>query len=259
MNSKLTLLSCFLLVFFAACSPRKEIYRAPQKASVPARSSKKLSYSQKVRAYVNQHGETAMQEMRLHKIPASITLAQGILESASGQSELARRSNNHFGIKCHSEWKGKRVYHHDDRRNECFRKYKHPRESFRDHSLFLKKKRYAFLFRYSITDYKAWAKGLRKAGYATDRRYSQKLIDLIERFELHRYDRRSAGKRRKATKKSKRKTVAKAPSTAKVHIIKKGDTLYSLARRYNTSVEKLKRLNNLRSNNISIGQRLKVN
>lgn len=220
-----------------------------------------MSYSQKIQAYVDRHGATAMEEMQIYKIPASITLAQGILESASGQSELARRSNNHFGIKCHSDWKGKRVYHDDDRRNECFRKYRHPRESFRDHSLFLKKKRYAFLFRYRMTDYKSWAHGLRKAGYATDRRYPQKLIDLIERYELHRFDRKNKGKRK--DKRTAYKTPVKPSkkptnSSSRVHIVKKGDTLYSLARRYGMTVDALKRLNHLRSNALSIGQQLKL-
>ncbi len=139
--------------------------------------------------YINKYKKVAIREMKAYGIPASITLAQGILESGSGKSYLAREANNHFGIKCHEDWKGKRVYHDDDERNECFRSYKDPYESFRDHSEFLTtRSRYAFLFEESPTDYKAWARGLKKAGYATNRKYPQLLIDLIERYELHKYD-----------------------------------------------------------------------
>ena len=110
-------------------------------------------------------------------IPASITLAQGILESGSGKGELTRKSNNHFGIKCHRNWTGDRAYHDDDEKGECFRRYNHPMYSFNDHSQFLTgRKRYAFLFKLRKDDYKGWARGLRKAGYATDKKYPQKLI-----------------------------------------------------------------------------------
>ena len=130
----------------------------------------------------------AIHEMKLYGIPASITLAQGILESGSGKGRLARQANNHFGIKCH-DWTGPRIYHDDDRAQECFRKYNDPSQSYRDHSLFLaKRKRYADLFKHKITDYKAWARGLKKAGYATDPQYPKKLISLIERYKLYRYD-----------------------------------------------------------------------
>jgi LysM repeat protein len=138
--------------------------------------------------YIAQWKDVAIQQMQMHGIPASITLAQGLLESGNGNSELARRSNNHFGIKCHSDWDGKRVYHDDDRKGECFRKYKNAADSYQDHSVFLKKRRYEFLFDLRSTDYKGWAKGLRKAGYATDPKYPNKLIDLIERYDLHELD-----------------------------------------------------------------------
>src|SRR5699024_697917 len=130
----------------------------------------------------------AMEEMGTFGIPASITLAQGILESDSGRSELTRKSNNHFGIKCH-DWKGQSVTHDDDLRGECFRKYKNPNYSFRDHSLFLRNRpRYGQLFDLPINDYKRWARGLKSAGYATDPAYPRKLISIIERYELHQYD-----------------------------------------------------------------------
>src|SRR5690606_7680630 len=128
-------------------------------------------------------------EMREFGIPASITLAQGILESGSGRGELTLKTNNHFGIKCHTGWEGGMEYHDDDEKGECFRKYNDPYTSYRDHSLFLtSRSRYAPLFDLRTDDYKGWAKGLRKAGYATDPRYPQKLIGLIERYELYRYD-----------------------------------------------------------------------
>lgn len=126
--------------------------------------------------------------MNKYKIPASITLAQGILESSDGNSELASKSKNHFGIKCHSDWQGEKVYHDDDKANECFRKYDNVRDSYDDHSKFLQKKRYADLFSLSIKDYKGWAKGLKKAGYATNPKYAKLLIEIIEENNLYRFD-----------------------------------------------------------------------
>ena len=138
--------------------------------------------------YIDKYKDEAIYQMKKYKIPASITLAQGILESGDGNSELAKKSNNHFGIKCHSDWKGERVYHDDDKKNECFRKYNKVRNSYDDHSEFLLRPRYAFLFEYSLTDYKSWAKGLKKAGYATNPYYAKHLIKIIEENELHKLD-----------------------------------------------------------------------
>lgn len=139
--------------------------------------------------YIQQYNALAVEHMHKYKIPASITLAQGLLESGAGQSLLARKSNNHFGIKCHNDWKGGRVYHDDDLRGECFRKYKRVEESYTDHSRFLaERSRYAVLFDLNIKDYRGWAKGLQKCGYATDRAYANKLIKLIEDYELYRFD-----------------------------------------------------------------------
>ena len=138
--------------------------------------------------YIDLWKVEAMRQMQLHRIPASITLAQAILESGNGNSYLAQKANNHFGIKCH-DWNGKKVYRDDDARNECFRSYRTANESFEDHSLFLKRSRYAFLYDYKITDYKAWAKGLKKAGYATNPKYPELLIRIIEENNLHEYDR----------------------------------------------------------------------
>ena len=139
--------------------------------------------------YIEKYKDVAMREMQEYKIPASITLAQGLLESGNGNSELAKKSNNHFGIKCHKDWKGKRTYHDDDEKGECFRVYKDPEESYRDHSIFLTNgQRYAFLFDLKITDYNGWAKGLKKAGYATLPVYANVLIKLIEDYNLTQYD-----------------------------------------------------------------------
>ena len=139
--------------------------------------------------YIDKYKDIAMTEMVKYKVPASITLAQGILESGNGQSKLAKKGNNHFGIKCHSDWKGKTMRQDDDAPNECFRVYDDPEDSYRDHSEFLRKgTRYAFLFDLSITDYKAWAKGLKKAGYATLPTYANVLINLIETYDLQQYD-----------------------------------------------------------------------
>ncbi len=148
--------------------------------------------------YIHRYKGIAIKEMKLYKIPASITLAQAILESGSGEGRLARRANNHFGIKCHNGWTGKSIRMTDDVRHECFRKYKNPEASFKDHSKFLRKgERYAFLFKYPITDYKKWAYGLKRAGYATNPRYPQLLISLIERYKLYQYDREAPVKHRR--------------------------------------------------------------
>jgi LysM repeat protein len=138
--------------------------------------------------YIQNWKEQAIYQMAKYKIPASITLAQGLLESGNGTSRLAVNGNNHFGIKCHSDWTGAKIYEDDETRGECFRKYKRPEDSFEDHSLFLQRKRYAPLFELDPDDYKGWAKGLKECGYATNPKYPQLLIDLIERYGLHEYD-----------------------------------------------------------------------
>lgn len=205
-----------------------------------------------VEDYIRDFAAIAMEEMRLYNIPASVTLAQGILESGGGKGDLTLRANNHFGIKCH-DWQGARAYHDDDARNECFRKYKDARYSYRDHSLFLtERKRYAELFELDKDDYKGWARGLRKAGYATDRRYPDKLISLIERYRLYQFD----------------ADVLKRPSPSYTHTpespesvtyrVKKGDTLYAIAKQHNTTVEDLQRFNNLRDTTIAVGQMLVI-
>jgi LysM repeat protein len=148
--------------------------------------------------YIDAYKSIAIDHMKKYKIPASITLAQGLLESGAGKSQLAQKSNNHFGIKCHKDWTGERVYHNDDNPNDCFRKYKKVEHSYDDHSKFLTNgQRYQFLFSLKITDYRGWARGLQQAGYATDKAYANKLIKLIEDYELYRYDKGGVSKQEK--------------------------------------------------------------
>tara|TARA_B100000767_G_C19725399_1_gene519255 strand:+ start:852 stop:1544 length:693 start_codon:yes stop_codon:yes gene_type:complete len=210
-------------------------------------SSKNKSTSDKAKEYILKFSPIAKEEMKRFKIPASITLAQGMLESGLGYGTLAKKGNNHFGIKCHKGWKGKKIYHDDDKKGECFRVYKNANKSYRDHSIFLSQRgRYSFLFDYKITDYKAWAKGLKKAGYATDPKYPKKLINLIERYRLDRFDKR----RFKKNEKNKFKIT--------YYKVKKGDTLYSISKKYNISIEDLVKKNDIQDNNIFLGQELKV-
>jgi flagellum-specific peptidoglycan hydrolase FlgJ len=206
-------------------------------------------------AYIRKYASIAVKEMHEYKIPASITLAQGILESGNGRSVLALKSNNHFGIKCHTQWTGERVYHDDDEKGECFRKYQYPETSYNDHSLFLtQRKRYAFLFDYSIRDYKKWAYGLRKAGYATDKKYPVKLLKIISNYKLYEFDK--VKKKDFKYEKPNRKYEDSKSIDRKYYQVKKGDTLYSISRKFGVSVDVLKKRNNLKDNTISIGQKL---
>jgi flagellum-specific peptidoglycan hydrolase FlgJ len=208
-----------------------------------------MTNKEKIIAYVENYAPIAQKEMNSYGIPASITLAQGILESGMGFGRLAVEGNNHFGIKCHRDWNGKRIYHDDDKKGECFRVYKDPEISFRDHSLFLSERsRYAFLFDIKISEYKAWAKGLKKAGYATDPKYPEKLISLIERFDLTRFD-------KKNTMASKKKKKSKIQM---VHTVIKGDTLYSVSKKYNVSIESIVKLNEIEDQTIYLGQSLTI-
>lgn len=206
---------------------------------------KNASYAEVVSNYINNYSTIAKDEMAKYGIPASITLAQGILESGAGRGELTKKANNHFGIKCHTTWTGDRVYHDDDELQECFRKYKDPKYSFRDHSLFLTgRSRYSDLFSLRKDDYKGWARGLKKAGYATDPKYPNKLISIIDRYDLTKYDEEVLGK----------KKTNNSPSKVKTYTVQKGDTLYSLSRRFNVTIQTLKDYNGLESDTISVGQ-----
>ena len=202
-------------------------------------------------AYIHKYKDIAVREMKKYRIPASITLAQGLLESGAGKSTLARKSNNHFGIKCGKDWKGRRVRHDDDARNECFRAYRHPKDSYEDHSKFLVgRSRYASLFKLRITDYKGWAHGLKKAGYATDPRYAYRLIDIIERYQLYRYDTRQG-----------LRWMKKNPNPHQLYlangllyiIVREGDTWKGISREVHLSQRKLRKYNDLYK-----GYRLKV-
>ncbi len=201
------------------------------------------SRNKQYEAYIKKYRDLAVEEMRKYHIPASITLAQGLLESGAGQSTLARKSNNHFGIKCGSDWDGKSVRYDDDARNECFRAYKHPKQSYEDHSKFLaSRSRYAFLFKLKITDYKGWAKGLKKAGYATDRRYAQRLIDIIELYDLHQYDTKKGLKWMKENPNPHQPYIA----NGLVYIIvRNGDTWKSISKEFDISRKKLRKYNDL--------------
>tara|TARA_Y100000991_G_scaffold136957_1_gene103268 strand:- start:5332 stop:6093 length:762 start_codon:yes stop_codon:yes gene_type:complete len=220
----------------------KNVIKAKKKKQQNKKSAKIIVAPRilKTEDYVKFYSDIAMDEMVHFGIPASITLAQGILESGAGKGRLAVEANNHFGIKCH-DWNGKKIYHDDDKKQECFRKYDNPEYSYRDHSLFLaNRSRYSFLFNYKKDDYKKWAKGLKKAGYATDPKYPQKLIDLIERYELYKYDNVVLKKKDKSYK------------------VKKGDTLYSISKKFNMTIKQIIKLNNLEEESLKVGQILKI-
>lgn len=159
--------------------------------------------------YIEKYREAALKQEREYKIPACITLAQGLLESGAGNSELAREANNHFGIKCHKDWTGDTYTHDDETRNECFRKYKKVEESYEDHSKFLLRPRYASLFELDITDYKGWAHGLKQCGYATDPGYATKLITIIEDYDLASIS--SSEKSEKSSKREHKKEQKEEP------------------------------------------------
>lgn len=212
------------------------------------------TYEEEIKLYIANFNEIAKENMKSHGVPASVTLAQGILESGAGKGKLALSANNHFGIKCHKEWTGDSVKHDDDAAQECFRKYEHPQESYKDHSLFLTSRpRYASLFKLDKGDYQAWAKGLKAAGYATDVKYPDKLIGLIERFELYKFDNEVLHRNFIPLKKDPVVEISEGYYT-----IQQGDTLYSLSKKFNQTVEELQKMNNLTNATISIGQKIKI-
>lgn len=221
--------------------------------------------------YIERFKDIAIEEMHRHGIPASIKLAQGILESGNGNSQLARRANNHFGIKCTSDWVGGRTYHDDDQENDCFRVYAHPEESFRDHSQFLMRRRYERLFQLDPRDYRAWARGLKDAGYATNPRYADLLIDLIERYELYQYDDPASQGRSRALVQQPPRQVQEQPKKAAepavpeknvvtmvIHEVVPGETLAQIAGRYGLTVEETRSMNGMRGHEVHPGQLLIV-
>ncbi|MCB0442535.1 MAG: glucosaminidase domain-containing protein [Flavobacterium sp.] len=277
------MLFIFGLLVMVSCSSSKPVVRTTKKSTPTARTTKKpvaktttnksnqksyRDYSKPVTEvleatssvkvttevvlkYIDDFKEIAKENMRQHGIPASITLAQGILESGVGQGSLSKRANNHFGIKCHKEWNGPSVRHDDDAAQECFRKYSDPADSYRDHSLFLtSRSRYASLFSLPKDDYKAWAKGLRAAGYATDTKYPDKLISLIERYQLNQYDDEVL---RNSSTISKKIELPNNKNNLE-YIVVKGDTLYSLSKKFNISIDEIKQNNNMKTDSLSVGQ-----
>jgi flagellum-specific peptidoglycan hydrolase FlgJ len=227
--------------------PKTEILEATQKVRVT---------TEMVLAYITQFKSVAKENMIRDGIPASITLAQGILESGAGTGDLSLQANNHFGIKCHKEWTGSSIKHDDDTAQECFRKYEHAEESYRDHSYFLTSRPwYKPLFSLPKNDYKAWARGLKKAGYATDVKYPDKLIGIIERYQLQQYDAEVLGLDFQVKTADKKEEIV---DTTNQYIVIKGDTLYSLSKKFNITIDELKKKNNIIDNSLSLGQSLNV-
>jgi LysM repeat protein len=275
--NKLCIPLALVVILLSSCKTRqykrnnKQIEKAATKANPNFTDFTTLTY-------IDAFKGVAIEEMNRYGIPASITLAQGIIESGSGNSSLAKFANNHFGIKCTSEWKGKAYYKDDDKSNDCFRVYKDARESYKDHSEFLKRKRYSALFELDKNDYVNWAKGLKQAGYATNPRYPDMLINTIEKYQLHQYDQPETEtdkiKREDRVfteinanipKETKKFAPVETPPSKQVinttdpnYIVQKGDTLYSLAKRFNMTVDELKALNNITDGVVKIGQKLIV-
>jgi flagellum-specific peptidoglycan hydrolase FlgJ len=266
-------------VFLASCGSQKKVRTSKKqiakrtstvnKNKIVKKEEEKLEATsfvvvtfESVNDYISTFENTAKSNMINYGIPASIILAQGILESGAGKGELCKKANNHFGIKCHVGWEGDSVYHDDDTSQECFRKYNHPAESYRDHSLFLtSRSRYSKLFELDKGDYEGWARGLKEAGYATDPKYPSKLIYIIEKYNLHKYDNEVLGiADNSSTKTDQPKRIENKITklSNSEHEVVKGDTLYSLSKKYNISVSELKDKNKLDGDALSIGQILKI-
>lgn len=208
-----------------------------------------IRWNERYQQYINQYKDIAIEEMHRWKIPASITLAQGLFESGAGQSELARKGNNHFGIKCNG-WTGRKIYHDDDARNECFRAYDSPFESFEDHSRFLVNgQRYRNLFNLKTTDYKGWARGLKAAGYATNPQYADKLIEIIQLYKLYEYDNAKRADRFMVEHTKDRNVGGEALHPIKIFnknyylIARRGDTFKSIGEEVEISYRKLAKYN----------------
>lgn len=275
---KFLVASLILALFFVSCGTKRNTTlknpngRPNSSASSSSSSSSNKGTSTSGLDYIDRYKGIAIEEMNKYGIPASIKLAQALLESGNGNSYLATRANNHFGIKCGGTWNGKSVNRPDDSNNDCFRVYNDPEQSFRDHSQFLLRKRYENLFTLKKDDYKGWAKGLKAAGYATNPRYPELLIDLIERYNLQQYDRAEApveviARVEKVEEVIEEKEVEepqvpveeiKKPVAMLIYEVKATDTMYSIARKYNVTVETIKQLNGLSSDAVTVGQLLVV-
>lgn len=218
-----------LVLALTSCSVTKPV----------ATSTKEYSGKDPYSAYIARYSDLAVDQMKRYGIPASITLAQGLLESDAGRSSLATKCNNHFGIKCHSDWKGGKMYHDDDARQECFRCYSNAEDSYKDHSLFLVNgARYRDLFKLRHDDYKGWAKGLKAAGYATSPTYATKLIELIERYGLDRYDK--GGANLKPGQLPHQPLLVNGQRCVR---LREGETLKDIAREYGMQLSMLRRFN----------------
>ena len=245
----LTVNSCGLLKSNKQYESKKN-QKSIKQSTVIENGDQKITSFDRAELYIKTYSSVAKSEMNKYGIPASITLAQGLLESGMGIGYLAKNANNHFGIKCHKNWKGGRIYYDDDEKGECFRVYLNPLESYYDHSIFLKdRSRYSFLFDLKSNDYIGWAKGLKKAGYATDPKYSTKLISLIERYNLSRFD-NSNFKTLNKKKEKKYRLI--------IHQVEKGDTLFSISRKYNVDIKDLIDQNNITNKTIYIGQNISI-
>jgi hypothetical protein len=264
------------IVFLSACSAHKSAIsnRAAQKNNLSIQRQNRDGINDYTPytslQYIDRFKAIAIQEMNLYGIPASITLAQGLYESGSGNSELAKVANNHFGIKCTYDWKGKSYYKDDDNKNDCFRVYDKPEDSFRDHSNFLKRKNYAKLFELDKNDYQGWAYGLKQAGYATNPKYPQILIGIIQKYNLDQYDRPEGGVQKIKREdrvfnqidqnigKAVKDSIIQTTPPGKIYIVQQGDTLYNISKRFGLTIDDLKALNNMADNNVKIGQQLVV-
>ena len=262
-----------MILVFVSCNTKKSVIQTTRKgtktntsvARTYNKSAKKSNDTQILQAttqvkvtndvilaYIEKYNGVAQANRSKYGIPACIILGQAILESGSGTGPLCVQANNHFGIKCHKDWTGASISYDDDTVGECFRKYDNPYDSFRDHALFLTAgSRYSSLFTLDKKDYRAWAKGLKDAGYATDSLYPTKLIAIIERFQLYKYD---GGTLEKEPLSVNEKVAANSSE----YQVSPGDTLYSISRKFKLSIDELKNKNNMSDNTISIGQNLKI-
>lgn len=258
----------FVLLLLVGCHAKKSVivtqkdsrYNSSKyKKNSSSTPSKPMAFNGTVNDYIANYKEVAMSNMKNFGIPASIILAQGILESGAGKGSLAVTANNHFGIKCHADWTGESVLKDDDAAQECFRKYTDPAESFKDHATFLTgRNRYASLFELPQDDYEAWAKGLRLSGYATDPNYPEKLISYIERYELYQYDSQVLGKKFTLNRKKMEAAPVAVSSTQGEYEVQKGDTLFSIAKKFNLNLEDIKQKNNMIDNSLYVGQKLRL-
>ena len=238
---------------------RKTSSNNPKSEILEATSRVKVS-PEMVLDYIKNYKTVAQANMKKYGIPASIILGQALLESGSGTGTLCVQANNHFGIKCHKEWTGPTVKYDDDAAQECFRKYERATESYQDHALFLTSRpRYKGLFELDKADYKQWAMGLKAAGYATDPKYPEKLNGIIERYQLQKYDAEVLGYVFEPASPTISAQATASTQSDTSYTVLPGDTLYSISKKFNISVDELRAKNGLADNTLSIGQTLQIN